>query len=93
MKHCHPLTRRQRATRKQSALNRLPLIASYGVSRSLLFALIIVAALVPVVPVTTHAQEEKRTTSARERFIPAEELDSIFERSPAGVILPRDQFS
>lgn len=30
---------------------------------------------------------------ARERFIPADQLDAVFERSPQGVMLPRDEFN
>lgn len=42
-------------------------------------------------PRRTIAQENAGKP-VRESFVPAEELDSIFERSPAGVMLPREQF-
>jgi len=41
---------------------------------------------------TLQAQDKQQTAPARERYIPADELDAVFERSPAGVMLPQAQF-
>ena len=38
------------------------------------------------------AQDSATPGPSRERFVPADQLDAIFERSPKGVMLPREEF-
>ena len=52
-----------------------------------------VVMLLVAVATSAHAQDEPFEQSlGRQSFIPADQLDAIFERSPRGVMLPRAEF-
>ncbi|WP_218922410.1 hypothetical protein [Fuerstiella marisgermanici] len=51
-----------------------------------MFTLVLATLLVPAVT----AQD--KSGPAREQFVPADQFDAIFERTPNGVMLPRDEF-
>ncbi|MDG1898173.1 MAG: hypothetical protein P8J37_24995 [Fuerstiella sp.] len=56
-------------------------------------AMTVVTLLVAVTTSGVHAQDETSEPSlGRQSFIPADQLDAIFERSPRGVMLPRAEF-
>ena len=61
--------------------------------RRWLCATLTVLVLLATVRMTAHAQDESVEPSlSRQSFIPEDQLDAIFERSPRGVMLPRAEF-
>ena len=70
----------------------VPGCAGRGVWRRLVSNLASVAALVIFLLFTATAARAQETQLARERYVPADELDVIFDRTPNGVMLPRAEF-
>ena len=62
-----------------------------GGSRSRVFAAVCFVLLL-VIPATFTSADDETRGPGRERFVPADQLEAIFERSPQGVMLPREEF-